>query len=409
MQQPCHRPVAEGIVAAIQSIFSENRHAEKVVEYHLKNQRRWGSRDRRQFAETVYDLVRWWRKLVVLRGEVWRDAQWLQRSEPIAESFIWDILGLWWQLNDFELPTWRTWYTPESSLQNLWQSIARRADAESIPDWLDQLGEEELGERWAQLLLGLNQRASVYLRANELKNTADELKTKLAALDIATEIVENSAVKLRQRRNVFQTDLYKQGAFEMQDLGSQRISSFMQPNPGERVVDACAGAGGKTLHVASLMQNKGKIIALDIHQWKLNELKQRARRAGCDIVETRLIDSTKVIKRLNEGADRVLLDVPCSGLGVLRRHPDTKWKYSREEHSKIAGLQQSLLNDYSQMVRRGGVLVYATCSVLPSENKKRIDSFLQLSSGRWSLDKEIYCWPDVEDIDGFYAARMIRT
>ena len=136
---------------------------------------------------------------------------------------------------------------------------------------------------------------------------------------------------MEERQNIFTRQQFKDGLFEVQDAGSQLIAPFIQPLSGQRVIDACAGGGGKTLHLAALMQNKGRIIALDTEAWKLDELKKRARRAGAsDIIETRVIDSSKVIKRLENSADRVLLDVPCSGLGVLRRNPDAKWKLSPE-------------------------------------------------------------------------------
>src|SRR5690606_27957347 len=126
---------------------------------------------------------------------------------------------------------------------------------------------------------------------------------------------------LEKRQNIFTLDAFKNGYFEVQDAASQAVAPFLRPEAGMRVVDACAGAGGKTLHIASLMKNKGRIIALDVESWKLDELGQRARRAGVNNLETRVIDSSKVVKRLEKSADRLLLDVPCSGTGVLKRNP----------------------------------------------------------------------------------------
>jgi 16S rRNA (cytosine967-C5)-methyltransferase len=157
------------------------------------------------------------------------------------------------------------------------------------------------------------------------------------------------------------------------------------------------------------MRNKGKIIAMDVHDWKLQELKTRARRNGVDIVETRVIDSTKAVKRLAESADRVLLDVPCSGLGVLRRNPDAKWKLNREEITRLRTLQSEILGSYSQMVKKGGQLVYATCSVLPSENEKQVQAFLAAKGAQWNLVKELHLRPDRQGYDGFYAALLKRN
>src|SRR5690606_5968991 len=128
-------------------------------------------------------------------------------------------------------------------------------------------------------------------------------------------------------------------------------------------IDACAGAGGKALHLAAMMQNKGKLLAMDVHQWKLDELRKRASRGGVDVIETKLIDSGKTIKRLEGTADAVLLDVPCSGTGVIRRKPDTKWKFTREKLLENETLQAEIFLQYSKMVKKGGVLVYATCSI----------------------------------------------
>ncbi len=132
-----------------------------------------------------------------------------------------------------------------------------------------------------------------------------------------------------------------------------------------RVIDACAGAGGKTLHLAAMMQGKGRLLAMDVEEWKLENLKQRARRAGAHNVETRVITSSKTVKRLKESSDRVLLDVPCSGLGVLKRNPDAKWRDTAERLPVLVALQEEILQRYSQMVKVGGLLVYATCSILP--------------------------------------------
>ncbi|MNS80695.1 Ribosomal RNA small subunit methyltransferase B [compost metagenome] len=187
------------------------------------------------------------------------------------------------------------------------------------------------------------------------------------------------------------------------------VVPLLDVQPGHRVIDACAGGGGKSLHMASLMKNKGKILSLDIHEWKLKELKDRAKRNGVDVIETRVIDTNKVIKRLADNADRVLLDVPCSGMGVLRRNPDAKWKLSNEEIDRLMILQQEILSTYSQMTKVGGQLVYATCSLLPSENELQVQKFLHDHSAKWSLVKEIHLRPDRDGFDGFYAALLKRN
>jgi 16S rRNA (cytosine967-C5)-methyltransferase len=185
------------------------------------------------------------------------------------------------------------------------------------------------------------------------------------------------------------------------------VAEFLQIEPGMRIVDACAGAGGKTLHIASLSQNKGRIISLDTEQWKIDEAKKRARRAGVSNLETRLIDSNKVIKKLYDTADRLLLDVPCSGLGVLKRNPDAKWKLSPEFIDKVKGQQEAILEDYCKIVKPGGKMVYATCSILPSENQLQVQKFLS-KNDQFTLEEERVVLPSESGFDGFYMARLLR-
>jgi 16S rRNA (cytosine967-C5)-methyltransferase len=155
------------------------------------------------------------------------------------------------------------------------------------------------------------------------------------------------------------------------------------------------------------MKNKGKIIAMDVEQWKLDELQKRARRAGVSNMETRFIESSKIIKRLENSADRLLLDVPCSGLGVLKRNPDAKWKLSPDFIDKVRELQSHILNDYCGMVKPGGVMIYSTCSVLSSENEKQVQEFLKTHEGKFELLEEKRTWPS-EGFDGFYMAAIKR-
>lgn len=175
---------------------------------------------------------------------------------------------------------------------------------------------------------------------------------------------------------------------------------------GMRVVDACAGAGGKTLHLAALMQNKGQIIGLDIYEWKLAELKRRAKRAGAHNIETRVITDNKVIKRLHEKADRLLIDAPCSGLGVLKRNPDSKWKIDQAFIDRIKGEQFQILSDYSKIIKKGGKMIYATCSILPSENEKQVERFLKENTD-YKLLKDHKILPS-QGYDGFYMALIER-
>jgi 16S rRNA (cytosine967-C5)-methyltransferase len=389
--------LCEAVVEGLQSIFTDNKYADKVIEKILKSNPKWGARDRRFIAETIYDIVRWYR----LFREV-SDAE---------EDDFWKLLGVWCLWNNTEFPDWEEFEgLNRKKIEARYEEVqSDRKIRESIPDWLDELGEKEFGNNWEKELTALNEEAKVVLRVNTLKINRKSLQTQLDHEEIASEAPSTfpDALVLEQRQNIFTRQQFKDGLFEIQDAGSQLIAPFLQAAPGMRVIDACAGGGGKTLHLASLMQNKGRIIAMDTEGWKLEELKKRARRAGAGNIETRVIESSKTIKRLENSADRVLLDVPCSGLGVIRRNPDAKWKLSIDFIERVKELQQHILADYSTMVKKDGLLVYSTCSLLPSENEKQVTAFLETHKDSFELIDQKWMLPS-EGYDGFYMALIKR-
>ena len=186
------------------------------------------------------------------------------------------------------------------------------------------------------------------IRVNSLKTTPKELIVILRKEGIIADPVEGNpeALRIKEKINVFRLPSFHAGLFEVQDAASQMASRILDPHPGMRVIDACAGEGSKTLHLAALLKNKGKIIAMDTQEWRLKQLRKRAAKAGIDTIETRLITSSKVYKRIQGTADRLLLDVPCSGLGTLRRNPDIRWKLTAEDLERLKHLQQDLLEKY---------------------------------------------------------------
>lgn len=392
-----HRSTTNAVIEALEQIFSEGRYADKVIEKILKQNSKWGARDRRFIAETTYDIVRWYVLIrVIVRAK---------------ENEYWKLLAGWCILHDIMLPDWVEFkgVNRKDVLQRYEEVKSKRKIRESIPDWLDELGEQELGSRWESELAALNDEAPVVLRANTLKISRKELLHKLREENVETTTPDQfpDALVLEERQNIFQVPSFKEGLFEVQDAASQHIAPFLKIEPGQRVIDACAGAGGKTLHLAALMKNKGRIIAMDVEQWKLDELTKRARRAGVSNLEPRLIDSSKVIKRLENSADRLLLDVPCSGLGVLKRNPDAKWKLSTAFIDNVKALQQHILTDYCTMLKPGGLMVYSTCSILPSENEQQVSRFLSAHQGEFTLMQETHLWP-TDGYDGFYMALIKR-
>lgn len=391
------------IFRVLKATLGEGEYADKALEKVMRFNKKWNVKERGFVAETSYDIIRNWRLLSSLTGT----------AQELSEKAMWKLFGAWLYISGYDIPPVAQFKDLDTN--KLKEKLERfkkvRKIRESLPDWLDETGERELGKKWDRVISALNEKPKVVLRANSLKTTPKHLQEILAEERITeTELVPWSpdAVELKFSRNVFRTDAFKQGLFEVQDSASQMVSEFLDVRPGMRVIDACAGTGGKTLHLAALMKNKGRIIALDDKEWKLQQLKIRARRAGATIIETRLIDTGKVVKRLYNSADRLLLDLPCSGLGVLRRNPDSKWKLQPEEIARVKEIQQQLLWKYSLMTKPGGMMVYTTCSILPSEGEEQVRTFLEAHSD-WTLTGEKRYSPDTHQCDGFYIALLERA
>ena len=395
-----HRNLLIGIHNALQETFFEDKkYADKVIERLLKANKKWGSQDRAVVSEIFYNIIRWRKRLEYYIGEgakpnniyrlilaylLWSNTEY-KRFDEFSGLKIADILT---KIKKETFPT--------------------KAIEHSVPEWLVEILEQELGSVWEREVIALNEQASTILRANTLKISPKSLVDELACENISAFTINGypDAVQLEEKKNVFLTSAFKDGFFEVQDASSQKIGRFLEVAEGQRVVDACAGAGGKTLHLSALMKNKGQIIALDIFEWKLAELKRRAKRAGAHNIETRLISDNKVIKRLHEKAYRLLIYAPCSGLGVLKRNPDSKWKIDTEFIDRIKVEQQKILQDYSKMLKKGGKMIYATCSILPSENNLQVEKFLS-NNPDFRLIKDEKIMPS-QGYDGFYMALIER-
>ncbi len=321
------------------------------------------------------------------------------------------LLNVWHRFHKLDAPKFRYCEVLEDKEleSRIEQAKSDPALWDGCPQWLNDLGEQQLGDSWAAEREAMWQAPARYLRVNELKCDRDALAKRLSKEGVQTSEVENvtTALKVESNSALFRTQAFKDGWFEQQDAGSQLVAAALDAKPGMRVIDACAGAGGKTLHLAAQMQGKGRLLAMDVEQWKLDNLKERARRAGAHNVETRIIASSKTIKRLKLTADRLLLDVPCSGLGVLKRNPDTKWRDTPERLQVLMDLQSHIIDSYSRMVKVGGLMVYATCSIMPQENREQVDKFLASHPNFRLLDDETIT-PANSGFDGFYLARIER-
>lgn len=405
LQPQAHRNLLKIIASALRQTFDGKAYADQVLERTLKGDSRLGARDRKFIAGYFYDMVRYWRQVLWLEeralGQVskdffvkvllWVHKDALYRMDHMEEALILPeatvLEGLLYGRDGIEMPP-----------------VVKT----SFPDWLYQWGTDELKDRWPLEAAASNDAAPIYLRTNRLKTTPGELQSILASEGVQVLSMNPSlfpdALAMTTRDNVIRLGSFRKGLYEVQDASSQRIAPFLDVEPGMEVIDACAGAGGKTLHLAALMENEGSITAMDVEGWKLGELIKRARRNGIEIIETRQIRTEKDIKMYRESCDRLLLDAPCTGMGVLRRHPDSKWKLTAESVKKVQDTQAQILDSYPTMLRPGGKLVYATCSIMPSENERQVMEFVA-AHPEFEIEDMVHTWPS-EGYDGFFMARM---
>lgn len=409
-------------------ILSEAQPADRQMERYFRQHRNMGSRDRGIVAETVYACLRNRRYYAAMAG--------IAEQTPLADYAAHLVAAF--LLKD------RHWTGAAIQEQGLAVNIdameKRAAELEenadfamraNLPDWLAERLLDRYGESEARHLAdALAQPAPVDLRANTLKVSRDELARQLLQEGFPTAEVSYSPAGLRrnQRAPLFHTKSFKTGCFELQDEGSQLISLLVEPQRREKIVDFCAGGGGKTLHLGALMANTGTLYALDIHEARLAKLKLRAKRAGLYNVRSVPIENESDPQLLDLAGtiDRVLVDAPCSGTGTLRRNPDIKWRSI--DLAEITAIQMRILAAAAALLKNGGRLVYATCSILPDENEQTVQSFLaahpnfRLISAVDILARHqieipqavtndgcLQLLPHLHGTDGFFAAVMQRS
>ena len=388
-----HPVLLETINQNLSSIFIEGLQTDKVVQASLKSNPKYGSRDRKFLAKVTYDIVRWWRTFH------FNYTDFKSPSDKEVTASIYQYLIA----NELPIPNWEKLNDIDKNLTRKELSFAERS---SIPDWLDKLGEEKV-KNWEEIINAMNNESDVVLRCNTLKTTPKKLIKSLEQEGIAISQIDDHAFIVDERKRVTHTKAFQNGLFEIQDYGSQKIAPFLDVQPNETVIDACSGAGGKTLHLANIMQNRGHVTAMDIYDRKLKELQKRSSRNGYSIIETNVIKGHNSIKRYKESTDRLLLDVPCSGLGVLKRNPGTKWFLKPDFLTEIQQTQQHILSSYSTMLKPGGTLVYATCSILPDENQNQVQKFLSAQKD-FELIQEETISPETAHSDGYYMAKLIK-
>jgi len=414
------RALLDQTVQVLASVLSFRHPADGVLSRHFREHKKLGQRDRAFIAEHVYAVLRRLRWLRRLAGYHATPRQlllaWLVRGEGTSLRRLHEALK----------PDEREWAAGVKARELAHESLGERCD---LPDWLVErllplYGEDGL----LALARSLNRPAPLDLRANALKTDRDAVLAALAAdgLEAVAGRYAPQAIRLGSKPPLARHPLFVDGLIEVQDEGSQLLAALVAPKRGEMVVDFCAGAGGKTLHLGALMKNTGRLYAFDVSDRRLAKLKPRMARAGLSNVHPVVIsgENDARVKRLAGKADRVLVDAPCSGLGTLRRNPDLKWRQNPDSVAELCAKQAAILAAAARLVKPGGRLVYATCSLLPEENDAIVDAFLaahpefgERSAGEILAEQRIdpECGsrlalrPDRHDTDGFFAAVMERA
>ena len=400
--------------------------------------RQLGSGDRRLISETVYGLVRWERRLEAVVDELLTTAQGRGRPEPLSPAGRQELKLIVYELRnglpvdaakaearrilrrDVDL----TKAAADDAGLGKSEGIEREALRLSYPNWMMERLVVDLGEADAfALAAAMNERAPLAVRSNGVKVSREELVARLAEEGVVARPTELSPTGLlfETRVNAFGLSAFRDGLFEVMDEGSQLVAEAVAPPPRGRVVDACAGAGGKTLALAALLDGQGRILALDSNGKKLEELRRRARRASLSNVAAREVRGVELPAEAKLGAwDRVLVDAPCSGLGTLRRNPEARWRLEPRTVDAFPAQQLSLMVTYAPLVAPGGRLVYATCTLLRQENESVVERFLaerpdfvlmplkeiwgKERAGRLGDGTYLKVFPHRHGSDGFFAA-----
>ena len=392
--------------------------ADAVVSRYFREHRQLGHADRAFVAETVFAVLRRGRSLEARCAGRLTDRHRLLVALAITRG--WSLRELAPVLNANE----EGWLAAAKSMAEADMPPAVRCD---LPDWLyERLLTQYSADEIIELAEALNRPAPLDLRANTLKTSRDALLEQLAAADIAAVPGQLSplSIRLRDKPALAKHPLFLGGLFEVQDEGSQLLGLVVEAKRGEMVVDFCAGAGGKTLLLGAQMRNTGRLYAFDVSDKRLTNLKPRLARSGLSNVHPVRIEHERDtrVKRLAGKADRVLVDAPCSGLGTLRRNPDLKWRQGEESIAELTAKQTAILDAAATLVRPGGRLVYATCSLLTAENEAIVDSFLArhpdfaLLPVSTVLERQgvafagdmLRLLPHRHDTDGFFAAVLER-
>ncbi|HVU53259.1 MAG TPA: RsmB/NOP family class I SAM-dependent RNA methyltransferase [Polyangia bacterium] len=415
-------------------------YASDIIARSFRAHRELASGDRRRISETVYGLIRMDRRLDAILEEL--AGRQLAELGPVVRDELKLLVhevreGLPVEAAQADARRLLGASADLSRALGEEAGLGKRAGLErealrlSYPTWMIETFTNDLGrEAGLALASQMNSRAPMALRVNTARVSREALAARLAEEHVIAKPtpLAPAGLVLETRVNAFGLTAFQEGLFEVMDEGSQVVAELVAPPPGGRVVDACAGAGGKTLAVGASMDGKGRLLALDTDGKKLEELRRRARRAGLTNVTARPVtaEGTTLPPEARPGAwDRVLVDAPCSGLGTLRRNPEARWRLTADAVRAFPARQLALLVTYAPLVAVGGRLIYATCSVVEAENEGVVSRFLAERDDFVRVPvKEIWgkeraaavgdgltlrLYPHTHDTDGFFAAVLRRV
>lgn len=408
----------QAVIEILAEIIATPRPADTLSSAYFRSRRFIGSKDRQAITTRLYRIMRQFLRLSwhVRRAGLAVDARKLVITSLIidkehsAASLVSAFSGERYApavMNEVEELLARS--LEGRTLENAEMPEAERLEC---PEWAFTSLQQALGDRFAPEMTAMLEPAPLDLRVNILKADRDEVLAflKEEGFDAHAGKISPYCIRVYGRPQIAQHQIFKDGYVEIQDQGSQMVAVVADAKPGEQVVDFCAGAGGKTLALAASMQNKGRVVAMDVLGGRLMRAKERFRRAGLHNIETRELSSErdKYVKRHEKHFDLVLVDAPCSGTGTWRRDPDKRWRQLGPGISTLVPLQQSILESASRMVKPGGRLVYATCSLLPEENDLQVAAFLAAHPDFSVKGDYLKLSPAAHDTDGFFAAVLTR-
>ncbi len=425
----------------LQLVRSSEKPADGVIDIFFRSHKYLGSHDRRFIAESTYGTLRHLRKCEsLLMHALGANAEDMIPEDGFLLLIVTYLLAVE-QRTPIEVvdlqPAMKSGKL-KPLLGSLLQSLStphaaqttdlveRIGEEYSYPDWMVRRFLDQYGEKETVLLCeSLNGQAPLTLRVNSLKSSVEGCQETLKQEGVVTERTRLSPFGLvvPKRINIFQIPAFRDGLFEVQDEGSQLLPFLLDPKPTAKVLDACAGAGGKTLELAAIMKNRGEIVAADVHSFRLDQLRKRAQRAGVSNVRIRLVqDVTDLADKYTEYFDIVLIDAPCSGIGTLRRNPGMKWMVTEETVREVSEKQLHILEECVPFVKAGGRIAYATCTLFCEENETVVEKFLSAHAdfaiddppldrakfdfAPYNVGKYIKFSPVRDGTDGFFIAVM---